>query len=411
MSAVSRPDDLASYPIAIVVAAEAVAVLVLGLLGSLVDNRVAARERQEIGRFRQLADSTLEGILIHRDGEILDCNGSLAGLLGIALDELRSGRIDRFIPDDADLSLWIVDQGSLAETEILASDGSRLPVELLSREILYRGNPAHVTALRDVRERRASEERIRFLAHHDQLTALPNRVRLNESLDLALRLASRTRAPLAVMCLDLDGFKLVNDTLGHAAGDELLRQVAKRLRDNIRDSDFVARIGGDEFVVLQTSGAQPEQSASLARRIVECLSESFLIDGHEVGVGTSIGLAIFPQDGDTATLLLKKADIALYRAKASGRGWFCLFESGMDLAIRERRALEQDLRAAVQRHDLTLDFQSLFDSKQGLIGFEALARWVHPTEGPISPAQFIPLAEECGLIVSIGESAGTRHLR
>ncbi len=404
INAVSHPDELASSPIAIIVAAEAVAMLVLSLSGSLVDNRVAARDQLETDRFRQLADSTLEGILIHRDGKILDGNESLAALLGVKLTELRVSPLARFMAPDSDSSAWSPDRGAVpTETEIVAANGIRMPVEILSRAISYGGRPALVTALRDVRERRASEERIRFLAHHDMLTELPNRVLLSESLDLALRGAARFQAPLAVLCLDLDGFKMVNDTLGHAAGDQLLCQVAARLRENLREGDFVARIGGDEFVVLQTTGAQPEQATALARRLIECLVPGFRIDGQDVNVGTSIGIAIHPQDGDTAAVLLKKADIALYRAKENGLGWFRLFENGMDLALRERRAMEQDLHAALQRDEFILHFQPLFDSKLELVAFEALVRWMHPTLGLISPAQFIPLAEECGLIVPLGE--------
>jgi diguanylate cyclase len=404
MDAVSRPDELASSPIVIIVAAEAIAVLVLSLSGSLVDNRVAARDRQEADRFRQLADSTLEGILIHRDGQILDGNESLAALLGVELKELRASPLARFLAPDADMTAWSPDREAVPlETEIVAADGTRMPVEILSRVISHGAGPALVTALRDVRQRRESEERIRFLAHHDMLTELPNRVFLGENLDFALRHASRLMAPLAVFCLDLDGFKLVNDTLGHAAGDELLRQVAGRLRQNVRESDFVARIGGDEFVILQTSGAQPEQAAALAQRIVECLAPAFRIEGQDVNIGTSIGIAFYPDDGDTATSLLKKADIALYRAKETGRGWFRLFESGMDLAIVKRRELERDLRAGMARGELVLHFQPLFDKDLELVAFEALVRWMHPSLGLIAPARFIPLAEECGLIVPIGE--------
>ena len=211
-----------------------------------------------------------------------------------------------------------------------------------------------MTALRDVRERRAAEHRIRFLAHHDMLTQLPNRVLLNESLDIALRQAARTRLPLAVLCLDLDGFKMVNDTLGHSAGDQLLCQVSQRLRDNLRESDIVARIGGDEFVVLQTTGVSVEHSGRLAGSLVDCLARSFRIDGQDVSIGASIGIAIHPDNGDTAGVLLKNSDIALYRAKKNGRGRFCLFESGMDHALQERRTMEHDLRNALHGNELSL---------------------------------------------------------
>ena len=404
MNAVAQPDDIASSPVAIIVAAEGVVVLLLSLFGSLVDNRVAARDRLEADRFRQLADSTLEGILIHRDGEILDGNESLAELLGMKLVELRASRLERFIVSGSDNSPWSLDHGHApTETEIVAANGSRMPVEILSRAISYGGRPALVTALRDVRERHASEERIRFLAHHDMLTEVPNRVLLNESLDAALRRAGRSLVPLAVLCLDLDGFKMVNDTLGHAAGDQLLREVAGRLRANLRESDLVARIGGDEFVVLQTTGVQPEQATSLARRIIDCLTPSFRIEDQEVNVGVSIGIALYPEHGETGETLLKKADIALYRVKANGRGWFRLFESGMDDELQGRRRLELDLRHALQHDELILHFQPLVDRDLGILAFEALVRWIHPTLGVIMPAQFIPLAEECGLIIPLGE--------
>ena len=404
MNAVAQPDDLASSPVAIIVAAEGIVVLLLTLSGSLVDNRVAARDRLEADRFRQLADSTLEGILIHRNGEILDGNESLAALLGMQLVELRASTLDRFIVPGSDGSAWSPDRGNApAETEIVAANGARMPVEILSRAITYGGRPALVTALRDVRERRASEERIRFLAHHDMLTELPNRVMLNESLDLALRRAARSAVPLAVLCLDLDGFKMVNDTLGHAAGDQLLREVAQRLRGNLRESDFVARIGGDEFVVLQTTGVQPEQAATLARRIIDCMTPSFWIEGQDVNVGVSVGIAVYPEHGETAETLLKKADIALYRVKANGRGWFRLFESGMDSELQDRRKLELDLRHALQHDELILHFQPLVDRDLNVLAFEALVRWMHPTLGLVMPAQFIPLAEECGLIIPLGE--------
>lgn len=404
MDALGRPDNLSFSPIVVILAAEGVAMLLLSLLGSLVDNRVAARDLIEVQRIRELADSTLEGILIHAGGKILDANRSLADLLGIALCDLRRSQVASLLPPDAEGSLWNGEQDiTAAETDIVAPDGNRIPVEILTRRISHGGQPALVTALRDVRERRATEKQIRFLAHHDVLTKLPNRALLGESLEQSLRLATRNHLPLAVLCLDLDGFKLVNDTLGHAAGDQLLCQVADRLRATLRDTDFVARIGGDEFVVLQTTGALPEHAAVLATRIINCLTSSFQIDDQDVNVGTSIGIAFYPQDGETSQSLLKKADIALYRAKESGRGWFCLFEEGMDLALRERRGLEQDLRVALQREEFTLNFQPLFDRDRTLIAFEALIRWTHPTLGPMSPAHFIPLAEECGLMIPLGE--------
>ncbi|NPD68165.1 EAL domain-containing protein [Lichenicola cladoniae] len=404
MEAVSQPDDLASSPIAIIAAAEAVAVLVLSLTGSLVDNRVAARDRMDADRFRQLADSTLEGILIHRDGDIIDGNESIAALLGLPLGVLRASQLSRFMTPDGDATLWSGLRGTApVQTNILSASGVRMPVEIVSRVISHGGRPALVTALRDVRQRLASEERIRFLAHHDMLTELPNRVLLSESLDLALDLAALTGASMAVLFLDLDSFKIVNDTRGHVVGDQLLYQVATRLRKDLRVNDFVARVGGDEFVVLQTSGAQPEQATQLARRLIACLEPSFCIDGQELSVGVSVGIALYPQDGRTAAELLKNADIALYQAKEHGLGWYRMFESSMEVDLRERRAMEQDLRAALLRNEFALHFQPIFDTNLELVAFEALVRWMHPTLGLVSPAQFVPVAEACGLIIPLGE--------
>ena len=404
MATVTQPDDLASSPIAILVAAEAVGVLALGLSGALVDNRLAAREKLETDRLRQLADSAFEGILIHCNGEILDGNESLGVLLGLPLAELRASPVSRFLIPCADTFAWTAEGGSAPiETEIVAADGSRRPVEILSRSISYHGKSALVTALRDVRERRISEERIRFLAHHDMLTELPNRVVLSEKLEHALALAARTGNPLAVLCLDLDGFKLVNDTLGHAAGDQLLCQVATRLREILRPPDFVARIGGDEFIVIQPSGTPPEQSAHLARRIAAGFVPGFQVDGHDVNVGVSIGIAVYPHDGDTADMLMKNADLALYHAKEHARGWFCTFGIGINQPMRQRREMEHDLRAALQNNEFTLNFQPIFNKRLEPAGFEALLRWTHPRLGLISPAQFIPLAEASGIIIPLGE--------
>lgn len=407
MSAISRPNDLAFSPMAVLVAAEAIVCLVLSLLGSLLDHQVAARDQLEATRLRQLADSAFEGILIHRGGIVIDGNRSVAALIGAPLESLLGQPLARFLPGE---DIGLASAGEEAETRPLEAglktfEGKELPVELLSRQIMHRGEPATVSAVRDIRERREAENRIRFLAHHDMLTELPNRVLLRETLEFALRLSGRTNTPLAVLCLDLDGFKLVNDTQGHAAGDELLRHVADRLRHALRRSDFVARVGGDEFVILLTADVSVDSCVRMARRLIERLSASFTVQNQRVNVGTSIGIAMHPQDGDDAAALLERADIALYRAKESGRGWFSMFEIGMDRAMNERRLLEADLRLALSHNELSLVYQPLFDPNGTVTSFEALMRWTHPSRGAVSPMDFIPLAEECGLIIQLGEWA------
>lgn len=252
-------------------------------------------------------------------------------------------------------------------------------------------------------ELRAQNAHITFLAHHDALTGLPNRVMFNDRLMEALD-AHRHDAGFALLCLDLDHFKEVNDTLGHPMGDMLLKAVASRLRNCVRDVDVVARLGGDEFAILQQGSKFPELAQTLAARIVQELSAPFDLDGNCAVIGTSIGIAIVNHDLSSADTLLRSADLALYRAKAEGRGTFCVFEQSMNEKAQARRAIEADLRSALVRNELEVFYQPLFHLAAGHVGgFEALVRWRHPVRGLVSPAQFIPIAEELGLIVPLGE--------
>jgi diguanylate cyclase (GGDEF)-like protein/PAS domain S-box-containing protein len=265
---------------------------------------------------------------------------------------------------------------------------------------------------RDVTERRKAEqerliaqEKIAHMARHDALTGLPNRVFFREQLERAL-IDSRHGARAAVLYLDLDGFKAVNDTLGHPAGDALLRQVGERLQQCVRGSDMVARFGGDEFAIIQTSIRSNEDADELARRIVVVLSEPFELDGQQVAIGTSIGVAFVPEDGGSPDELLKAADMALYRAKGDGRGVHRFFEPGMDESLRARQVIKLALREALARGEFELHYQPLIDLSTSEIScFEALLRWRHPDGRMISPADFIPVAEETGLIIQIGEWA------
>jgi diguanylate cyclase (GGDEF)-like protein len=243
----------------------------------------------------------------------------------------------------------------------------------------------------------------RRLARHDPLTGLPNRVLLRERLDRALARSERNR-PLAVLCLDLDHFKEVNDTLGHAIGDDLLRAVAARLSACVREGDTVARLGGDEFVVLLPGGQGRRQAGDLAERLIETIGAVFEIQGHSITIGASIGLALAPEDGDHAGTLLASADLALYRAKAEGRGTARCFEPGMDALAEARRKIEQDLREAVQAGRFELHYQPEVDTRTGaIVGFEALLRWNRPGHGLVSAADFIALAEEIGLIAGLDD--------
>jgi diguanylate cyclase (GGDEF)-like protein len=263
-------------------------------------------------------------------------------------------------------------------------------------------NGGSVVLIEDVTERKNAEAKINHLARYDALSGLPNRSFFHDQMEFALATMKR-ETHCAVLFVDLDQFKQVNDTLGHPAGDALLCAVAERLRNIIRETDLVARFGGDEFVVLQSPIRGPEGAAVLARRIVEELSNPYDIEGHRVVIGASIGIAVSPRDGIGADTLLKNADMALYRAKSEGRGLWRFFEPEMDVKAQARRNLELDLRQAVATGAFELHYQPLVNLKTGRISTcEALLRWPHPQRGMISPAEFIPIAEEMGLIVEIG---------
>jgi diguanylate cyclase (GGDEF)-like protein len=255
----------------------------------------------------------------------------------------------------------------------------------------------------DITEQRRSEVKIEYMAHHDSLTDLANRVLLNERLEHALGQIDQDEI-VAVHHLDLDQFKAVNDTFGHPAGDKLLKIVAERLRDLVRETDTIARMGGDEFVIVQAPIAEPADATSLAQRIIRLMSEPFDIDGHQVVIGASIGIAVGPGDGLSPDKLLRNADLALYRAKGDGRGTFRFFEPAMDLQMQTRRIMEQDLRKALPAGEFELYYQPVVNlASNEISGFEALIRWNHPQQGLVSPGTFIPLAEEIGFIVPLGE--------
>jgi diguanylate cyclase (GGDEF)-like protein len=265
------------------------------------------------------------------------------------------------------------------------------------------GDGGWIVTYEDITDRRLAEAKIFHMARHDGVTDLPNRLLFREQLAKTLEGVARDQQ-FAVLCLDLDHFKSINDTLGHPVGDRLLKVVAERLRKCLRGSDIAARLGGDEFAVLQCGSAQPQASTTLAHRVLEAISAPYQIDGHQVVTGASIGVAIAPTDGSDPDLLLQHADLALYRAKGDGRGTYRYFESAMDARMRERRALELDLRRALANDELAVFYQPLVRvTTEEIIGFEALVRWHHPTRGLVSPAEFIPLAEETGLVLPLDE--------
>ncbi len=252
----------------------------------------------------------------------------------------------------------------------------------------------------DVTAARRSQEQIVFLARHDSLTKLPNRVLFNETLYESCTQSGQNG--LALLCLDLDDFKLVNDSLGHATGDAVLIAAGERIRSCIRDGDTAARLGGDEFAIILTTN-DPEEVAVVARRLIERIGRPYHFDGRLIEVGVSIGIAMAPRDSETPNGLLKHADLALYRAKADGRGTWRFYDPKMDEFLQVRRSLLADLRQALPRNEFSLDFQPIFDLPSNrIVAAEALLRWKHPERGPMSPADFVPLAEEAGMIAQIG---------
>ena len=263
--------------------------------------------------------------------------------------------------------------------------------------------PAAV-ASRRIRERRVAEDQLRFLALHDPLTGLANRNQLQDRLQLAIARAKRRGDYMAVLFLDLDRFKDINDTHGHPAGDALLEEVAARIKDVVRAVDVVARLGGDEFAIVAEEFAAPDHAASLAERLCAKLAEPYCIDGQEMRISASVGIAFGPHDDIEPATMLSQADIALYRAKHNGRNGFCFFEAEMDEALQAERQLQRDLRDALARGELRLHYQPLVDARTGVInGYEALARWQHPERGDVSPGIFIPVAEQAGLIAELSE--------
>ena len=256
---------------------------------------------------------------------------------------------------------------------------------------------------KNITARRQAEARIIHMAHHDALTGLANRVLFHDHLEAAIARA-RAGHGAAVLCLDLDFFKNVNDSLGHHIGDELLRAVTSRLRSELREGDLVARLGGDEFAFIQSDTDGPESAEALAARIIRLLGAPYEVAGNELVIGASIGIALVPEDGADADTLLRNADLALYQAKADGRGVARRFDRRMDTVVQQRRALEMDLRRALEHDELRVYYQPLIDvQSRAVSGFEALLRWQHPVRGLVPPTEFVSIAEEIGLIVPIGE--------
>jgi diguanylate cyclase (GGDEF)-like protein/PAS domain S-box-containing protein len=400
---------LGSATLGVTVGIVSLAILIVSLAGTLMEQRLSQRTVVELTRMRRLTDMSHGILILYRDGIILLINAAGSRMFGVPTDELVGRQMVDFIAAaDRATIMRRVDQREARldheEIHVETVTGTRIAVEFTCGETIdFEGKPAVMIALRDLSDRKRDEAKIRHLAHHDALTDLPNRFLLQERLDHALSMSARSGDPLALLFLDLDRFKPVNDLFGHAVGDALLIEVAKRLRSELRQADTLARVGGDEFVIVVALDRQ-EDAGILAGRLTDAVAQPFDLDVGPVDIGTSIGIAFYPADGNDQKALMHAADTALYRAKHEKRGTFRFFEPAMDEHLQARNQLERDLRLAVERGQLHVYYQPLVGCLSGEVeGFEALLRWHHPERGIIPPMEFIPVAEESGLIVKIGQ--------
>ncbi len=375
---------------------------------------LVAREREAAlaGQFDTALNNMPHGLCMFRaDGRLAVMNHRFSEMMLLPEDIVKRGILAAEIVDACVLAGSIsTASGKIILSEIENSQARDIittdPDVARGRSLSWTFQPmvggGAVVLLEDITERRTAEARITHLARYDELTALPNRVNFRDEIERLLAVPHRAEQLSALLFVDLDQFKQVNDTLGHPCGDQLLCAVADRLRAMLRPEDFVARFGGDEFVVFQQNIKSNEEAAGLARRIVDQLSERYKIDNHLVEIGASVGIAV-TSPGVSADTLLKNADMALYRAKADGRGTFCFFREEMAQTVEARRILELDLRKALANEEFELFYQPLVNLKSGRIATcEALLRWNHPVRGTVSPVDIIPVAEDMGLIVDLG---------
>jgi len=387
------------------------AVFVSLRIGTLLKRHERALEASE-RRYRLLFERNLAGLYRSTlEGRIIECNSALARILGYPSREdiLNLNTHELYLdPDDREVTLAaLLQQKFLVNYEICLKRKDGAAVWVLANESLLEDEPAGPVlegSLIDITERKRVEEQSHHQAYHDALTDLPNRILFHDRLSLAILHAHRRKQKLAVMFIDLDHFKHVNDTLGHSAGDEVLIAVAERLKSCLREEDTVARVGGDEFLVLLTGISRESDAAQMARKLLKVLAEPFAFRKREIFLSASIGVGLFPNDGGDAETLVTNVDTAMYRAKEAGRNNYQFFTPHMQERSQERAHIESGLRRALPREEFALHYQPILEMKaRQIVGVEALIRWNHPERGLLAPKDFIGVAEDAGLIVAVGE--------
>ncbi|RVU35167.1 EAL domain-containing protein [Hwanghaeella grinnelliae] len=386
------------------------------------ENEIAERRRAEVQlrtsreQLRAISDTAPDAIAcMDSDGTVITWNPAAEDVFGCRQDEIYGKPLADLFKDDAlSTELYRANQflngklsryhGELQTVTAKRHEGGDFTASVSLTGWASPDGRFVIAFIRDVSEKRITEERIRFLAHHDPLTELPNRTLFNDRLSQAMAMARRDGGRVALMLLDLDNFKDINDTLGHGVGDRLLQTVADRLNVHKRDTDTVARLGGDEFAIVLPQFRSASDTLSYAKRIIEIVGEPMTIQGQEVQVGTSIGVALYPDDGHDIEHMVSHADMAMYQAKADGRNTFRLFAEQMNAEVKDRKEMLADMREALDNNGFQLAFQPQVQlADQSIVGSEALLRWHHNDRGQVSPSRFIPVAEQGGLIVDLGE--------
>jgi diguanylate cyclase (GGDEF)-like protein/PAS domain S-box-containing protein len=377
---------------------------------SLVRESTAHLHERE-ARLQAILDHAVDAILtVDHQGKLVSANNAACAQFGFTAQQVPKMYLSQLLQSDKPIDMHQLQQryeernGEELVLTAINANGHPFPTGFAISQVILAAEVFFVCILCDLTEQKRSQEKIHHLAHHDPLTGLANRITLNLRLDQLLSISRRNKVGVAVMFIDIDHFKKINDSHGHQTGDLFLREIASRLQDLVRDADTIARFGGDEFIVVLAEQNTPEHVTAVANRIVNALAAPYLLADIVVHSGASVGIAMFPQDGENSKVLLRNADIAMYAAKSQGRGNFQFFSSEMNTATHERLLLENRLWLALEQHEFALYLQPQIDLQTGeLIGAEALIRWLHPELGVVAPDRFIPVAEDTPLMQPLGD--------